>query len=313
MIPLWSTWAEPRFFGPAFLRIGAINELYVWDEVSVAPFTVEVWKDGASKPLLTARGFSVNRPLPVLGAAKKPLLWAAALVCPEVLEAPGPVKVRFLTSKGELLHETPSQLMPRNFPVEEIPLSPEMTRLRAKPDPRKDREAVAIWAVYQRFEPQFHWPGGRFLLPVSPIFPSSAHFGDVRHYQYADGTSSRDYHRGTDFAVPVGTPVQAPAPGTVVLVADRMLTGITVVLEHAPGVYSVFFHLSKANVKVGQKVKAAERLALSGATGLATGPHLHWEVRSNGVPVDPLDLVTDGLLDTNSVSAVISSIERVIH
>jgi len=308
-----SAQAAPRWFAPVYLKPGAVNELYAWDEDPVEPFTVEVVRVGSEKSLVTAQGFAVDRPLAVLGDSNRPLKWSAALVSPDALEAPGPVTVRFLGKGRTLLAEVASEIHPRTFPVESIPLNKAMTQLRAQPDARKDKEAAAIWAVYQSFHGRFPWAGGRFTLPVAPGFPTSAQFGDTRQYEYSDGTTAQDYHRGTDFAVPVGTPVSAAAPGTVALAADRMLTGGTVVIEHAPGVYSVYFHLSKLLVKKGQKVEAGTPVALSGATGLVTGPHLHWEVRVDGVPVDPLDLVVDGLLDTKAVAGVISSVEQPIH
>jgi murein DD-endopeptidase MepM/ murein hydrolase activator NlpD len=305
--------AAPRWFAPVVLRPGSVNEVYAWDEAPVGPFRVEVRRPGAQEAFAGATGFAVDRPLSVLGQGNRPLKWSAALVCPDASEEPGPVTVRFLGAGGKVLSEVASEIAPRSFPSEDIPLDKDMSRLREKPDPRKDREAQAIWAVYLKFEGRFPWTGTRFLLPVDPSFPTSAQFGDVRHYRYADGTTAQDYHTGVDFAVPVGTPVRAPAPGKVVLAADRMLTGTTLVLEHAPGVYSVYFHLSRALVTVGRSVQAGDRLALSGASGLVTGPHLHWEIRAGGVPVDPLDFTTDGLLDTKAVGAVVSSVERLIH
>jgi len=302
--------AAPRYFVPTWLRPGSINELYLWDEAPPGPFRVVVRRVPSGRVVLEAPGFAVDRPLRVLGARGQPLRWAAALVCPDALDEPGPVTVVFEDRGGRALAQFASEIRPRAFPVEEIPLDGSMSALRSRPDPRKDREARQIWALYLRVRPEAAWTGDRFALPVPPGTRTSAQFGDGRHYLYSDGTSARDYHRGTDFAVPVGTPVLAPAPGTVALVADRMLTGTTVVLEHAPGVYSVYFHLSRALVAPGQKVAPGQRLALSGATGLVTGPHLHWEVRVGGVSVDPLDLVVDGLLDTGAVSAVISCVER---
>lgn len=304
--------AEPRFFAPAFLRAGAINELYVWDEAPVGTFSAEVVRpDG--KVLATARGFTVDRPLTVLGSVNLPLKWSAALLAPDAMVGAGPVVVRFLDSQGRPWAERPSVIQGRSFPSEEIVLDQTMSELRSKPNKRKDREAAEIWKVYQTFNARSPGASGRFRLPIEGQAPSSAHFGDQRKYRYSDQTTSQDYHRGTDFAVAPGTPVLASAPGTVALVADRLLTGLTVVVEHAPGVYSVSFHLSRIAVKKGQKVATGETLGLSGATGLVTGPHLHWEVRVGGVPVDPLDLVLDGLLDTQTVSAVISSVERSIH
>jgi len=305
--------ASPRVFAPVFLRPGSVNEVYVWDENPVGPFSVQVLREGADRPLVLVKGFIVDRPLSVLGADNRPLKWSAALVSPDVLCEPGPVRVKFFASDGTPLGEVSSEVRPRAFPIEDIALNREMSELRAKPNHRKEREAAEIWKIYQNFEPRFTWEGGRFLLPVSASVPTTAHFGDIRRYLYADGTSSEDYHRGIDFAVPVGTPVAAAAPGVVALTGSRMLTGISIVLEHAPGVYSVYFHLSRSLVKKGQTVAAGTLIGLSGATGLATGPHLHWEIRIDGVSVDPADLVVDGLLDTNIASAVISSVERPIH
>jgi murein DD-endopeptidase MepM/ murein hydrolase activator NlpD len=292
------------------LKPGAVNELYAWDEAPVGPFRVEVRRPGAKQALVSVAGFAVDKPLAVLGQGNRPLKWSAALVAFDALEGPGPVAVRFLSPGGKVLHEVSSEIAPRNFPAEDIVLDKTMSQLREKPDPRKDREAQAIWAIYLRFNGRSPWPGTKFLLPVDPSFPTSAQFGDIRNYKYVDGTQSRDYHTGIDFAVPVGTPVRAPAPGKVVLAADRMLTGTTLVIEHAPGVYSVYFHLSRALVSVGKAVQAGDKIALSGATGLVTGPHLHWEVRSGSFPVDPLDLTTDGLLDTKAAGAVISSVDH---
>ena len=306
----WLT-AVPRWYVPDSLRPGAVNEVYGWDDSPLPGFSVEVFRQGVPKAMAWARGFAVKRPL-ALEATGSSYQWSAALLALDAFDAPGPVTVRILVA-GTVLTEVTSTIVARQFPEEGIPLDKEMSQLREVPDARKDKEAAAIWATYQRFDPNYFWAGGKFLLPVGPTVRLSARFGDTRHYQYFDGTTSKDYHRGTDFAVPVGTPVGASALGTVVLVANRMLTGNTVVVEHAPGVYSVYFHLSRALVKPGQRVLADDKIGLSGATGLVTGPHLHWEVRVGGVPVDPLELVSGGLLDTAAVGAVISSIERPIY
>ena len=75
--------------------------------------------------------------------------------------------------------------------------------------------------------------------------------------------------------------------GKVVLAEFRISTGWSVVIEHLPGLYSLYYHLSSLNVKEGDRVKSGEKIGLSGSTGLATGPHLHWEVRLNAGAVKP--------------------------
>lgn len=68
---------------------------------------------------------------------------------------------------------------------------------------------------------------------------------------------------------------------------NRISTGWSVVIEHLPGLYSLYYHMSSLNVKENDYVKAGEKIGLSGSTGLATGPHLHWEVRLNMAAVKP--------------------------
>jgi murein DD-endopeptidase MepM/ murein hydrolase activator NlpD len=96
-----------------------------------------------------------------------------------------------------------------------------------------------------------------------------------------------EQHRGQDYEVPYGTPVLAPAPGTVLFSGNLTLSGQTVVLDHGQGVVSVFYHLSRMDVVPGQEVGARAPLGLVGETGLAPSAHLHWGTYVNGTAVDP--------------------------
>ncbi|MFE7100207.1 M23 family metallopeptidase [Streptomyces erythrochromogenes] len=112
-------------------------------------------------------------------------------------------------------------------------------------------------------------------------------------------------HSGQDFAVPVGTPVNAAAAGVVVKAGpngggDGPAYGNAVVIKHANNTYSQYAHLSKIQVKVGQKVSVKQRIALSGNTGNSSGPHLHFEIRTTpnyGSALNPV-----AFLRTNGVS-----------
>ncbi|MFD7917188.1 M23 family metallopeptidase [Streptomyces sp. NBC_00853] len=103
-------------------------------------------------------------------------------------------------------------------------------------------------------------------------------------------------HSGQDFAVPVGTQVKAAAAGTVVKAGpngggDGPAYGNAIVIKHANNTYSQYAHLSKIQVKIGQKVNASQRIALSGNTGNSSGPHLHFEIRTTpnyGSAVNPV-------------------------
>lgn len=95
-------------------------------------------------------------------------------------------------------------------------------------------------------------------------------------------------HYGVDFAAPKGTPIEAPAPGVVTLVdKDMYFTGGTVILDHGHGISSVFIHLSRIDVSVGQRLDQGEVIGAVGATGRATGPHLHWGVNWFKKRLDP--------------------------
>ena len=102
-------------------------------------------------------------------------------------------------------------------------------------------------------------------------------------------------HKGVDFSMPIGTPVIAPADGTVEKIAYQANgAGRYVVIRHSREYQTVYMHLSRPLVKAGQSVKKGERIALSGNTGRSTGPHLHYEFHINGRPVNPLTVKLPG-------------------
>jgi murein DD-endopeptidase MepM/ murein hydrolase activator NlpD len=97
----------------------------------------------------------------------------------------------------------------------------------------------------------------------------------------------RNPHSGLDFAAPTGTAVKVPADGIVTIVADYFFNGKTVFVDHGQGLITMFCHLSAFDVRVGDRVSKGDVVARSGATGRATGPHLHWNVSLNNARVDP--------------------------
>ena len=189
------------------------------------------------------------------------------------------------------------------FASEQIVLDKELTELRKKPDPRKTEQARQLWDVLIRFDPEAHYHTGEFAHPLA-LGRQSAGFGDIRTYLYYDGEQSRSIHNGLDLAAPSGTPVHAAAAGRVVFVRERIVTGKTVCLEHLPGVYSLYYHLSTVAVSEEQIVEQGHEIGKVGSSGLATGAHLHWEIRVSGVAVDPLPFTTEKVIDTRLVSGI---------
>jgi len=203
----------------------------------------------------------------------------------DVDAAPGryPVVVEVSGRQPGLDRTTLLQVRPKQFASRALRVAPEFVD---PPAPILDRivsEAALLDRVFSQLTPRA-WDRA-FALPLKTR--PTPNFGSRRVFN----GQPRNPHAGVDFSSPAGTVVTAPAAGTVALAADLFFTGQTVVVDHGAGVYSLFAHLSSMDVGAGQVVAGGARLGRVGATGRATGPHLHWGVRLNGARVDPLSLI----------------------
>ncbi len=126
------------------------------------------------------------------------------------------------------------------------------------------------------------------LASMPSIWPTTGYvtapFGNRR----SPFTGNAEFHKGLDIANSAGTPIYAPANGTVSFVGEQNAYGNTILLQHGNGLSTHYAHLSRYVVKEGQQVKRGELIGYVGSTGRSTGPHLHYEVRINGVCVNPM-------------------------
>ncbi len=174
-------------------------------------------------------------------------------------------------------------VMSRDWPIETINGVPPAT---VNPPPeiaaRIAREQSSVAAVRTRDDAREDFAQS-FIWPVQGRI--SGRFGNQRVY---NGTPKTP-HSGMDIAAANGTAVKAPAAGIVTFASPSLyLTGGTVVIDHGAGVSSNFLHLSRIDVKVGDRVERGQVFAAVGATGRATGPHLHWGMNWFDVRIDPL-------------------------
>jgi len=143
---------------------------------------------------------------------------------------------------------------------------------------RENGEAAAARNIDSNllfFETRFIWP---VTGPISGVYGS----------QTILNGQPRAPHMGVDIAAPPGTPIKAPAAGTVTLAEkDFFMTGGTVMIDHGYGLSTVYFHMSRLDVRLGQKVAQGQIIGAVGATGRATGPHLHWGLNWYQLRLDP--------------------------
>lgn len=169
----------------------------------------------------------------------------------------------------------------KKYPEQRITLK-NQRQVNPNPDDLKriDGELAEQLKAYRSFSPG---TPSNLVLDKPVAGPLSSKFGVRRFFNGEE----RNPHSGLDFAVPAGTPIKAPAAGKVILTGNYFFNGNTVFVDHGQGFISMFCHMSKIDVKVGDAVPRGGVVGRVGSTGRATGPHMHWNVSLNDARVDP--------------------------
>ena len=155
---------------------------------------------------------------------------------------------------------------------------------------RLEADSKELEKLIKRLSSSGAYTGGVMQWPLPGYYKISSYFGMRKH----PILGYNKMHGGIDIGAPSGTPIHAAASGKVICAAWRSGgSGNTVIIDHGGGITTLYFHIKNGGilVKEGQTVKAGDVIAKVGSTGLSTGPHLHFEVRKNGVRQDPLNYV----------------------
>jgi hypothetical protein len=176
-------------------------------------------------------------------------------------------------------------IRPRPFRTQNLTLPTAMVDLDPAATERAQAEGEALRTVYRTITPERLWRGA-FTRPVAGTEPGTG-FGARR----VINGKPRAPHSGIDFAAPAGTPVVAANAGRVALVGDFFFPGRLVVLDHGLGLHTLYFHLESVLVAPGDPVERGQTIGTVGATGRATGPHLHFGVQVGPARVDPATLL----------------------
>lgn len=180
----------------------------------------------------------------------------------------------------------PISIQKKDFISETVDLDDSNTAIKTDSSPKRMLQIDRLNNILFTTNSDSIYQNKPFTVPTKET-RLTAFFGDRRVYAYSNGKTSTSLHHGIDYGIPTGTPVYACGTGKVVMAENRISTGWTVVIEHMPGLYSLYYHLDSYSVEEGQMITQEDQIGFSGSTGLATGPHLHWEVRLNGESVSP--------------------------
>jgi murein DD-endopeptidase MepM/ murein hydrolase activator NlpD len=264
---------------------GALTATVTAKTRSVRPGEAVLIEVRTSAPADTVSGSTPSGPLHFARGAD-PLVWEA-LTGLDLSVKPGPWRIAVRAESGRAAAEAVEtlQVHARTFPSRRITVDPRFATPPASERPRIEREAKQLAAILAAVTPARSW-----RLPFGVPVPGRATsaFGRV---SIVNGIRQNP-HTGTDFSAAAGTPVRAPAAGTVVLSDNLYFAGDAVVIDHGLGVYSLMAHLSERRTKPGDAVAAGDVVGLSGATGRVMGPHLHWSVRIGDARIDPESLLS---------------------
>lgn len=191
----------------------------------------------------------------------------------------GPLRITLHAPEGPRTVDL--EVEARDWRIERVDGLPRQT---VTPDPeiaaRIAREQAAVGRARERDDPRLDFADG-FTQPVQ------GRISGVYGSQRILNGEPRSPHYGLDIAAPDGTPVHAPAAGVVSFSDQLYLTGGTLLIDHGHGLSSSYLHLSRIDVEAGQRVERGERIGAVGATGRASGPHLHWGMNWFEVRIDP--------------------------
>jgi murein DD-endopeptidase MepM/ murein hydrolase activator NlpD len=199
----------------------------------------------------------------------------------DLLTKPGAVTVTRWTRAGR---ETASVAVEAyEYPTQQVDIG---DIPQAAPTPEEEKRAVHEEAVTARVFSRRDGPA-EFTLPLEaparPL-PEGRDFGVNRIF---NDTPAGQQHMGADYTIALGTPVHAAADGRVALAEDQFFAGNAVYIDHGDGLVTMYFHLSKIDVKPGQRVRKGQTIGLVGSTGRSTGAHLFFGARWHDARIDP--------------------------
>jgi len=196
----------------------------------------------------------------------------------DLLQPAGPLIIG--RTRAGIEEESTITVAPYPYRVQRLQVADDMVHPPTESEERIEREQEKVAALWSLDGPrEFNLP---LLSPLQKL-PAGGRFGARRIIN----DEPRSPHTGRDYAAPSGTPVFAAGGGRVVLAENHYFAGNSVFIHHGDGLITMYFHLRRLEVKTGQEIDRGQRIGTVGATGRATGPHLHFGIRWRGARIDP--------------------------
>lgn len=208
----------------------------------------------------------------------------AGFIGADLTTKPGRYKITITFSDSNRPHSVTVEVLSRDYGTRRLTLPKKMVELDKDTLKRVWEESKAVKRLFISSGKKPLWIG-KWIRPVPGNIVSP--FG----CRCIINGMERSPHSGVDLKAAVGDPIKATNRGTVALVAHHFFSGLSVVMDHGGDIQSMYFHLSKGFVKVGQIVEKGTIIGLSGSSGRVTGPHLHFGIRVNNERIDPIKLI----------------------
>ncbi len=256
-----------------------------WSPLTLASGSPLLLKVQLSQPAKELQGSWLGHAL-IFTKAKQDDSWYA-LAGIDVERAPGtyPLDLTATSTSGHSLHDVQQlKVLPGAYKTTTLHVAENYVQPNAETQKNIAADSVVKAAAYARQIDHPLWKGS-FRSPVP--FKATDSFGTRRTFN----GELASIHRGTDFHAPAGTPVLAANDGEVIVAQHMFYEGNLVIINHGLQFDTQYMHLSKIEVKAGQRVIKGQRIGLSGATGRVTGPHLHFGVRWQDMYIDPVLLL----------------------
>jgi len=255
-------------------------------DVTLTPSTIgqgevallSIQKLGKAKPKVIWMGKKIT-----LLSDNKNDAWAG-FIGADLTKKPGRYKIKITLSDSNRPHAITVSVLSRDYGSRRLTLPKEMVELDAATLKRVIEESKTVKGLFISSDTYPLWMG-KWIRPVPGMIVSP--FG----CRCIINGMERSPHSGVDLKAAEGDPIKATNRGIVALVAHLFFSGLSIVIDHGGGIQSMYFHLSKDFVKVGQVVEKGTIIGLAGSSGRVTGPHLHFGIRLNNGRIDPIKLI----------------------